>query len=246
MRSVVNTGRLRFSVIVGPFNATGSSQRENLPHKLESMMAHLERGGAVGFCLDRDKLWASFVPSAPSRGDTTLTTQGNVFSAWSPSATLAEDDIICIESPNPEGLREYNRLDGPPASNRLTLKSAQHVIYNYGAAQPVMVRWRDFFPVCYLPEDQLGRNPITHDMRITYTLDLTLETSPAGYVAMYDDTGQADGLASETDPDAMGDPYSDGMDLDSLVATNGTDDGSVTGGTDGAGSYDAPDGWPSS
>ena len=59
-----------------------------------------------------------------------------------------------------------------------------------------MLRHRDFFPVLYMPEDQLGNALVVHDHRLIFTLDVTLEQSINGQRALvigFDDDMPADG-----------------------------------------------------
>jgi len=181
MRSVVNTGRLRVTISLGPFNDSGSMQY--LAHQLESMSAHLERGEPVSFAADRNKAFAAGLSLGVNPGDTSLLHTDNLFEEYGGSIALAANDILCIESPNPEHKREYVRVSDPLplAANSMTLADA--VRYEY-TELPVMVRHRDFFPVLYMPEQELGKSIVTWDHRLTFSLDVTLETSPDDLAAL--------------------------------------------------------------
>lgn len=172
--------RLRVTIAMGPFNATGVLA--DLPHHLESMSTHLERGGVVAFCADSATAYWGALTSLPGWGDTALTTHGNMMTSLTgASVTVPSGAIMCIESDNPEGNREYHRMNTYSSSSSFTLQTP--VKYPYGG--PVAwVRERDTFPVLYLPEDQLGRNIITTDNRNTWTLDVTLEQGIAGMAEM--------------------------------------------------------------
>ena len=181
MRSVVNTARLRVTISLGPFNDSGSMQY--LAHQLESMSAHLERGEPVSFAADRNKAFAAGILTGMNPGDTTLFHNNNLFDEYGASIALAANDILCIESPNPEHKREYCRIDDPLTSSANSLTLADAVRYEYNE-MPVMVRHRDFFPVLYMPEQELGKSIVTWDHRLTFSLDVTLETSPDDLAAL--------------------------------------------------------------
>jgi len=181
MRSVVNTGRLRVTISLGPFNDSGSMQY--LAHQLESMSAHLERGEPVSFAADRNKAFAAGLSLGVNPGDTSLIHTDNLFEEYGGSIALAANDILCIESPNPEHKREYCRVDDPLALTANSLTLADAIRYEYNEL-PVMVRHRDFFPVLYMPEQELGKSIVTWDHRLTFSLDVTLETSPDDLAAL--------------------------------------------------------------
>lgn len=177
MRSAVVTGRLRVTITLGPYNDTGDFQY--ISHKLESMSAHLERGLPISFAANRAKAWLS--EATVTTGSTTITVGSNACTAFG-TTTLAAGDIMCLESPNPELNREYLRATSYGTSLP-TQTFATAVRYTY-EEKPVTVRHRDFFPVLYMPEDMLGNSLVTHDHRLTFTLDVSLEQSISGQVAL--------------------------------------------------------------
>jgi hypothetical protein len=71
------------------------------------------------------------------------------------------------------------------------------VAYSYDVG-PVVIRHRDFLPFCYLDPQARGRPMLTHDHRISYTLDLQALYSPAGMRALYSDTGGQGILIGDT------------------------------------------------
>ena len=151
--------------------------------KLQSLSAHLERGGSIGFSLDHDKTWGAFLASAQvaERGDTQLTLQAiltttgalsaNYFRPWS-AVTLGSSDFVCINNANPEGFREYKNVTSI-SNTAFTITLDDGLLYTY-ASRPLLVRYRDFWPALKLRENT--SSPIvTSNHRIAYTLDLTLE-----------------------------------------------------------------------
>lgn len=151
-----------------------------LERKLKTMSAHLERGGYIGFSRDHAKTWAGFGASGYTyRGRSIFYSTVNQFGAWNGSATFASGDECTIESGNPEMYREYNTVSSINASNQVTLGNA--LVYTY--SNPVLLRWRDFYPALRLPADKVGKALVTHDHRISWTLDVELEWDLAGLVA---------------------------------------------------------------
>ena len=154
---------------------------EALARKLESLQSHLERGGTMSFCNDKDKAWGGFTETAMA-GGTFIGTGGPAFTANNSAAALAAGDTICIESMNPEGMREFVSVDAVSATDT-EITTQQAIIYDY-TLLPALVRFRDFWPVLQWPASQMGRSIVTHDHRISYTLDLTLETNPGTIAAL--------------------------------------------------------------
>jgi len=184
--TVLSTAMEEIRIVVE--NMSGGTTGTLIRH-LSAMQAHLERGSAIGFTRDTSKAWAGYATTAPARGDTVLYTGGDVW-YYSGTAALAVGDEICIEGLGAEGKREYAIVDSVSGSN-ITLTTG--LLYSYNDAT-VMVRWRDYYPVLVWPESYLGsRVPIfTHDRRLNYTLDITLETDPAVAASLYsaEDAGE--------------------------------------------------------
>ena len=163
MYRTVETARLRVSIINERFSSASIAQA------LESMSSHLELGGAVAFTADTDKLWAGFTKGQPSRADTSLRTLGNSFSGLA-AGTLSNGDVLAIQSPNPSHYLEYVTVDSVVGDN---IALSGSVRYDHPEAQ-TLVRYRDFYPILRLPGDRLSRAFVTHDHRLTYTLDLVV------------------------------------------------------------------------
>lgn len=183
-------GRRRVRVIVENFTS------QLVERGLTNMQAHLERGGFVGFSRDHAKTWGAFATTAPAMGDTVIRHNGNAWSTWSAAAALAQNDEVLIQSPNPEYAWEIQALLSAPTTTRLVTSGA--VRYDYGQ-EPVLLRWRDFYPMLRLPEDGLGKPLVVHSHRVTYTLDVELEEDPAALHAMGATSAAALSGATKTD-----------------------------------------------
>ena len=160
-------GRMQIRVLLERFTDRA------LVRKLYSLQAHLERGGLIGVTEHQHKSWAAYVlPGQGVAGATTVETGGNVF--YNQSAAMEDLDEIVFQSSNPETKREWTRVSGDTINTETTLRLESALLYNY-QQDPVLVRWHGFWPIMRLPANQLGRPIVTHDHRISYTLDLTLE-----------------------------------------------------------------------
>ena len=178
-------------------------------YKLQTLSAHLERGGAIGFSLDHDKTWAGFLNNAASadRGDTgRFHTPGdpsystdNDFHQWNTSASVAADDMICICNANPEGFREFIEIDSVSSTSGINTKTG--LIYSY-QSRPILLRWRDFYPCLKMPQRAIGTPIVTSNHRISYTLDLQLEEDWRTLEAIQN-TGNLQGTTPGTDGTSM-------------------------------------------
>lgn len=205
MFSVVQTGRHRVTMTLGPFNNTGNQLY--LERKLESLSSHLERGLPISLAGDLEKCWGGFISGGTGLdpGRTVIDTGGNLFSAYG-AASIGDGDEIVIEGPNPTLHREIMRVQSYSGG---VFQTYNETLYRY-LDGPVMVRHRLFYPVLYLPADQLGKNIVTNDHRWTFTLDLTLEQGVEAFASMYSGDGVQVELAgpyssgSESSQDAAG------------------------------------------
>jgi len=148
-----------------------------LVRQFETLSAHLERGGSIGFALDASKAWAGFVDvdsRSPIRGSTTISTvASNQFSAWNSGASLATNDEVSVSSPPPEGLRETRYVSAGISTGKTMSLTGNPLVYSYQSGV-VLVRHRDFFPSLVMPEGSVGDPIVESNHRISYTLDLTL------------------------------------------------------------------------
>ena len=183
-------------------------------YQLQSLSAHLERGGSIGFSLDHDKTWAGFLNDAASAdrgetgrfhtpGDASFSSNNdNDFYVWNNSATVAADDTICICNANPEGFREFIEIDSVSSATGINTKTG--LIYTY-SSRPILLRWRDFFPALKMSPGAMGNAIVTSNHRISFTLDLDLQEDWRTLQAIYDGGTLADATAGGegTSPEAM-------------------------------------------
>ena len=178
-----STGASRLQIRIILENFTSAA----LVRQFESLSAHLERGGTIGFALDPDKAWGSFnsaVYTTPIRGIKSLYTTGQMWSAWNSSASMATNDVASISEPSPAGRRELCKLSGPVASGGNTVSFiGEPLRYSY-ESDVILVRSRDFYPALIMPQGDVGGAILETNHRISYTLDLTLEADWGTLVAM--------------------------------------------------------------
>ena len=143
---------------------------------LESLQSHLYRGGRVGFARNQDKAWAGYYTTFHmNRGASTVYTAGHAFASWIAAPTLANGDEVVIESANPEYISEMRTITSISAGGDITLaENMDFTRQNIG-----MVRWRDFFPCLFLPDEGIGKPIYTHEHGLAYTLDVDLQLDPA-------------------------------------------------------------------
>jgi len=157
-------------ILLEHFGSPGASALER---KLQALANHLRRGGLCGVALNSDKAWCGKRQGATGRGYSYASTRGNAFVSWSPSATLASGDEVAIEG-WPEFTHEIRGVSSMTGSHQINTSEA--LVYDHAGG---WVRHRDFWPVCYMTAEQAAKDPITHDHRRNYTLDLRLVFSPA-------------------------------------------------------------------
>lgn len=153
------------------------------------LVAHLRRGGAVGFALDPSKAILAFSDRPISAGQSILfTSGGSQMSAWEPSAALTAGDRLLIQSPNPESACEDRPFSSLSSSGILTLQSG---VYGNLTQAPIALRPYGFWPVLTLdPGDEAQ---IVSDRELYYTLTLPLVEHPGHLAAL-----QGVGLGTST------------------------------------------------
>ena len=163
---------------------------EALFRRLSALETHLRAGLAIGLAADNTNTIAGFIraDSAIARGDKTLQTTGTLFD-YTGSSTLANGDIIVIESPPPTGWREYMTVDTFTTS---TIAVAAGATFAHDAGI-VMYRHEQFYPVLRLDMDRHATEPILTSLKGTrrlWTLDMTLRVDLKTAQAAYSEDGQ--------------------------------------------------------
>lgn len=180
-----------------------------LAEKLYSLQSHLEAGGAISFAVDSDNAYAAFNTSGSSLtgGDTAHLMEPELLSTYGGGSPVA-GDVFHVESFGASPRREEVRVQSySNAIRELTMQAA----LKYNHARPILFRHRDFFPALFWPESQMGSPILTHDHRISWTLNFELEVYPAHLRTMADGADQDGPAIGGT----LADPKS--TDLDGLI-----------------------------
>lgn len=148
-----------------------------------AMINHLERGGSIAFGVDSAKVWAARLNNRIDPLDTTAYFDGNVATAHHATLceTLVEGDEFVVESGPPLAKREYQlagtvTTTGSPVTGgtiRIDTSMPTPTFFDY-YTEGAMIRYSDFYPTLILPPGAVGSAMLTHDHRISYTLDLDL------------------------------------------------------------------------
>jgi len=192
----------------------------DLFRKFSAMINHLERGGVVAFGLDSSKAWAATTATYTQQGDMRVYC-GKVitekYHAASASVEPAATDEFVIESGPPTGKREYHLIHsavGSPTSAVVididSSTSSPTTMFRDDYPIGSRVRFSDFYPTLILDAGAVGTGLLTHDHRISYTLDL-----PLVYVLPID---QPDVTEAEGDEPGDATPQS-GVDISDKVTT---------------------------
>lgn len=149
-----------------------------LSEKLYTMNDHLERGGGVSFAVDDTKTFCGFGEKAHGGFELTGTAAydlsvGPLFTSYSSTAP-ASGDVLIAQSFGPDAKREEVRVHSY-SGRRLTLASK----LKFDHKGTILFRHRDFFPALFRPAASNETALLTHDHRITWTWDATLEEYPA-------------------------------------------------------------------
>jgi hypothetical protein len=145
--------------------------------KFSAMINHLERGGHVAFSVDSDKLWNAFLTSNAGQTSTKLYHGSNQAIEWGSSVTTLGTDEIVVESMPPKSGREYQAVtthtyDTAAAEGVITLADSMNLFDTY--REGAHVRYSDYYPNLCLDSRNIGGALLTHDHRITSTLDLPM------------------------------------------------------------------------
>jgi len=170
-------GRARLVPIIKERFTSASLRRE-----LEAVVNHLRAGGVVGFSLDDSKALARF-GTPPASADTSIALDAvDPWASWGDSPAYVSGDEIRIEQPG-RVLRAETVTYTSETSSAITTSA----VLNTFDAGPVLIRYRDFYPVLRLPANLANSaDLLTHDRRLNYSLALPLVEYPADLWAFWE------------------------------------------------------------
>tara|TARA_R110000824_G_scaffold328646_1_gene515514 strand:- start:353 stop:1201 length:849 start_codon:yes stop_codon:yes gene_type:complete len=146
--------------------------------ELSGLINHLEQGYLCGFAEDFSNAYGMILESMTVGSNIIMVDATNWFQGWTAPGLGAVKqpvvgDEIVIESGAWKGCREYFTVAATSivgTSRRIELD--RPVNYRFTDA---IVRNADFWPYLQLPKSAVGGALLTHDHRISYTLDLPLD-----------------------------------------------------------------------
>ena len=176
---------------VGRINEIVTIQRdrfalgEGLAVKFAAMQNHLQRGGSVAFCSDSSKSWAYPIIRTPSSGNSSVKVGANPFVSAFGSVLPVVNDYCVIESSNPGMIYEHGKISASniTAAGGGDISLVDKVHFNYDRAS--FIRYYRFWPFLKLPKSQAGKNIITNEHGVTFSLDLTLISDISGLMAFH-------------------------------------------------------------
>lgn len=178
----------------------GQSPGSNaLERKLQAMVNHLRRGGVVAFSRVRSKSFCGSLSGTIGPGFSYAPTFGNAFSTWYAS-TLAAGDEVAVESGPARNRHEVHAVSSVAGG---VVNLSDTIVFEHGTGTAASwCRYRDFFPVLYMPADRAADNsdPITHDARRSWTLRLELRFAPAMLATLLTNANEFVGPPEPTPP----------------------------------------------
>lgn len=164
-----------------------------LYRKLKALEGHLFRGGTFALAADVDKAVAGYLVASPTRGATSLVLGDTPWSTLAPSAVLAANDEVVVETGQPMPRSEIALVSGVSGST-ITTGALVHDLID----EPwVLLRHQGFYPGLRLPMAARGRQILSTKRRVVHTFSATFEVPPPFYGAFVD-LASADVLGSTT------------------------------------------------
>lgn len=158
--------------------APGQRERE-----LQSLATHIGRGLPFGIARDDSKAWCGYLMRTPAQGDTEIRTGGQVWHGDGDS-TLADGDDLVIESLDGTFKSEVVVCGEAVTHDEKNVTiDAPGVLYDHSGVG--WLRHRYYLPNVHVPADALGAPFLTSRNRRIFTLDLTVELSPASVASLF-------------------------------------------------------------
>lgn len=171
--------------------------------RLQTLISHLKRGGAVGFTTDTTQAVAAYPSGGWEASYSYVASAGNAFASWESSAALAAGAEVVIESAPLYGVDERQILSTFTAPG--TFVFATDTLRHRFSGLDAMLRWHRFWPALRLPQDQLEQPLLTDEHGIGWSLDLTLEVAAEiHHVGALSGAGSAGGGMSSGLPGSEG------------------------------------------
>jgi hypothetical protein len=202
---VTMSGKMRR--VVGLSREVVTIQRDRLAGgertamKFAALQSHLDKGGSVSFSADADKAWAAPIKTSPNAGDTRIRTHANPFRSFVGTNTPAANDYVVIESPPPGMIHEIRQIN-----NASSLSATTDGFFDLTGSAPTsdrdsgtaftyddlsFARWYRFWPILKRPQADIGKNIITNESGILWSLSVRLVVDYYNLFSFHPATGQS-------------------------------------------------------
>lgn len=150
---------------------------EDLGHKFAAMQSHLDRGGTVAFTADDSVgTWIYPIKTPPTGGATTIEVFGNPFAGMGLTRTPTTNEYAVIESSPPGAIYEIVKIQSIDASFSTTgggtITINDPVNFTYPSS--CYIRFYRTWMTLKRRERDFGKNIVTNEHGITWSLDVTL------------------------------------------------------------------------
>ena len=152
--------------------------------QLEALESHLRRGGHCTIAEDSARTFFGFCLGTPD--STRLEVHADLWGEYS-AYSLAADDVIVLQGPGPEVVREEVVVASSAVPTVATLDDAP--VNDWSGYEWVAARLKGFWPVLRLRSGEA--RILTTDRRITWRLTLPMEIPPSAYDALAQHPGDA-------------------------------------------------------
>lgn len=150
-----------------------------LIRQLRSLDTHMRAGGSIAFSLSIDGATGAWARAGTTSGAKSITLKALSEFPYG-GLDFAVDDLVTIESPNPNHFREYGKI-AAVSGNVITLEDG--LLHSMDG--PVFIRKNDFYPVLFMEAAQAqSAQWLTHDHRRNWTVDLTVVEMPGSIQAL--------------------------------------------------------------
>lgn len=149
---------------------------EELAHQFRGLQNHLDRGGVCSFAADHTKCFMAGIKQVVYGNDTVIKVTGNPLFAMTANNGIAANDYLTFETQNPALVTETRKVSNtsvglsPSFGGEITL--SQGTAYSY--PMKTMLRHYRFFPTLKRPLNEVGKNIITNEFGLLWSLSLKL------------------------------------------------------------------------
>tara|TARA_R100000664_G_C2759822_1_gene150040 strand:+ start:7049 stop:7909 length:861 start_codon:yes stop_codon:yes gene_type:complete len=151
---------------------------ESLAVKFLALQNHLDRGFSVSFTTDHTKAWAAPVLNTPNGGDFTFFVGANPFSVVThytgTNVEPANGQYLVIENQPPGMIQEVLKIDVQNVDFNTGgyITASDRINFSYPSTP--FVRWYRYWPILKRPQEDIGKNIISNEHGLNFSLSLRL------------------------------------------------------------------------